>query len=98
MAPIENSRNEQTGKKQLAGLTRIERFLARNEKSHVVDCSKVIAMHHLKPSKHKNNNRPETCMNFLDGSLHPENQQKLVITVAPYAPEWMPSDFPEDIP
>lgn len=37
-------------------------------------------------------------MNFLDGSLHPENQQKLVITVAPYAPEWMPSDFPEDIP
>jgi uncharacterized protein (DUF849 family) len=37
-------------------------------------------------------------MNFLDGSLFPENQQKLVITVAPYGPEWMPSDFPEDIP
>jgi len=37
-------------------------------------------------------------MNFTDGSLHPENQEKLVITVAPYGPEWMPSDFPEDIP
>src|SRR5258705_9312076 len=37
-------------------------------------------------------------MNFTDGSLWPENQQKLVITVAPYGPEWMPSDFPEDIP
>src|SRR6187399_3263548 len=37
-------------------------------------------------------------MNFLDGSLFPENQDKLVITVAPYGPEWMPSDFPEDIP
>jgi uncharacterized protein (DUF849 family) len=37
-------------------------------------------------------------MNFLDGSLFPENQDKLVITVAPYGPEWMPADFPEDIP
>jgi uncharacterized protein (DUF849 family) len=37
-------------------------------------------------------------MNFLDGSLMPENQDKLVITAAPYGPEWMPSDFPEDIP
>jgi uncharacterized protein (DUF849 family) len=37
-------------------------------------------------------------MNFLDGSLFPENQEKLVITVAPYGPEWMPADFPEDIP
>src|SRR5215468_804081 len=37
-------------------------------------------------------------MNFLDGSLYPENQEKLVITVAPYGPEWTPSDFPEDIP
>ena len=37
-------------------------------------------------------------MNFLDGSLFPENQQKLVITCAPYGPEWEPSDFPEDIP
>ena len=37
-------------------------------------------------------------MNFLDGSLFPENQPKLVITCAPYGPEWMPSDFPEDIP
>jgi uncharacterized protein (DUF849 family) len=37
-------------------------------------------------------------MNFLDGSLIPENQNKLVITAAPYGPEWVPSDFPEDIP
>jgi uncharacterized protein (DUF849 family) len=37
-------------------------------------------------------------MNFLDGSLFPENQDKLVITAAPYGPEWMPADFPEDIP
>lgn len=37
-------------------------------------------------------------MQFLDDSLLPANQEKLVITVAPYGPEWMPSDFPEDIP
>ncbi|MES2716927.1 MAG: 3-keto-5-aminohexanoate cleavage protein [Pseudomonadota bacterium] len=37
-------------------------------------------------------------MNYLDGSLFPENQQPLIITAAPYAPSWMPSDFPEDIP
>jgi uncharacterized protein (DUF849 family) len=37
-------------------------------------------------------------MNFLDGSLFPEHQEKLVITAAPYGPEWIPSDFPEDIP
>ena len=37
-------------------------------------------------------------MNFQDGSLFPENQEKLVITCAPYGPEWAPSDFPEDIP
>src|ERR1700751_3006945 len=37
-------------------------------------------------------------MNFLDGSLYPENQSKLIITAAPYAPSWVPSDFPEDIP
>ena len=37
-------------------------------------------------------------MNFLDGHLYPENQEKLIITAAPYGPEWMPSDYPEDIP
>lgn len=37
-------------------------------------------------------------MQFLDDSLLPRNQDKLVITVAPYGPEWMPEDFPEDIP
>ncbi|CAM2185399.1 3-keto-5-aminohexanoate cleavage enzyme [Paraburkholderia sacchari] len=37
-------------------------------------------------------------MNFLDGHLFPENQQPLIITAAPYAPSWLPSDFPEEIP
>ena len=37
-------------------------------------------------------------MQFFDDSLHPENMEKVVITVAPYAPEWMPEDFPQDIP
>jgi uncharacterized protein (DUF849 family) len=37
-------------------------------------------------------------MHFLDDSLFPENQEKLVITAAPYGPEWEPGDFPEDIP
>jgi uncharacterized protein (DUF849 family) len=36
-------------------------------------------------------------MNFLDGSLFPENQDPLIITAAPYGPEWVPSDFPQDI-
>ncbi|XYH92432.1 3-keto-5-aminohexanoate cleavage protein [Sorangium sp. So ce1128] len=36
-------------------------------------------------------------MNFLDDSLFPENQERLVITVAPYGPEWEPADYPEDI-
>jgi uncharacterized protein (DUF849 family) len=36
-------------------------------------------------------------MNFLDDSLLPENQEKLVIQVAPYGPQWLPGDFPEDI-
>ena len=37
-------------------------------------------------------------MQFPDDALHPENHEKVVITVAPYGPEWMPADFPEDIP
>lgn len=37
-------------------------------------------------------------MQFLDDALLPQNQDKLVITAAPYGPEWMPEDFPEDIP
>jgi uncharacterized protein (DUF849 family) len=36
-------------------------------------------------------------MNFLDGHLFPENQPPLMITAAPYAPSWLPSDFAEDI-
>ena len=30
-------------------------------------------------------------MHFLDDSLFPENQEKLVITAAPYGPEWEPA-------
>src|SRR4030095_5787715 len=37
-------------------------------------------------------------MQFLDDSLLPETQEKLVITVAPYGPEWEVSDFSEDLP
>jgi uncharacterized protein (DUF849 family) len=37
-------------------------------------------------------------MHFQDGALFPENMEKLVITAAPYGPEWMPADYPEDIP
>jgi uncharacterized protein (DUF849 family) len=36
-------------------------------------------------------------MNFLDDSLFPENQQPLVIQVAPYGPQWVPGDS-DDIP
>ncbi|MFD7845508.1 3-keto-5-aminohexanoate cleavage protein [Nocardia sp. NPDC059764] len=37
-------------------------------------------------------------MHFHDDSLFPENQEKLVITVAPYGPEWELDDFREDLP
>ena len=37
-------------------------------------------------------------MHFHDDALFPECQEKLVITAAPYGPEWEPSDFPEDLP
>ena len=37
-------------------------------------------------------------MNFLDDSLLPETQEDLVITAAPYGPEWEVADFPEDLP
>ena len=30
-------------------------------------------------------------------SLLPENQAPLIITAAPFGPQWMPSDYPEDI-
>ncbi len=36
-------------------------------------------------------------MYFTPDSLLPENQQPLMITVAPFGPQWMPSDYPEDI-
>ena len=36
-------------------------------------------------------------MHFLDDSLLPENQQPLVIQVAPYGPHWLPGDS-DDIP
>jgi uncharacterized protein (DUF849 family) len=37
-------------------------------------------------------------MYFTSDSLLPENQEPLIITVAPYGPQWLPSDYPEDIP
>jgi uncharacterized protein (DUF849 family) len=36
-------------------------------------------------------------MHFASDSLLPENQQPLLITVAPYGPQWLPTDYPEDI-
>ena len=42
--------------------------------------------------------RLEFFMHFHDDALFPENQDKLVITVAPYGPEWEVDDFPEDLP
>jgi uncharacterized protein (DUF849 family) len=36
-------------------------------------------------------------MHFLDDSLLPETQEKLVIQVAPYGPQWLPGDS-DDIP
>ncbi|WP_227979811.1 3-keto-5-aminohexanoate cleavage protein [Nocardia spumae] len=37
-------------------------------------------------------------MFFHDDALFPENQDKLVITSAPYGPEWEPDDFRDDLP
>ncbi|MEV5651285.1 3-keto-5-aminohexanoate cleavage protein [Nocardia sp. NPDC052254] len=37
-------------------------------------------------------------MFFHDDALFPENQDKLVITCAPYGPEWEPGDFRDDLP
>ena len=37
-------------------------------------------------------------MHFHDDALFPELQDKLVITVAPYGPEWELDDFREDLP
>ena len=36
-------------------------------------------------------------MYFTNDSMLPENQQPLIITVAPYGPQWLPSDS-DDIP
>lgn len=33
-------------------------------------------------------------MNFVTDSLLPENQDRLIIAAAP---QWMPSDYPEDV-
>ena len=37
-------------------------------------------------------------MHFHDDALFPEKQEKLVITAAPYGPEWELDDFREDLP
>jgi uncharacterized protein (DUF849 family) len=36
-------------------------------------------------------------MYFTSDSMLPENQQPLMITVAPFGPQWLPADYPEDI-
>ena len=36
-------------------------------------------------------------MYFTEDSLFPENMQPLIITAAPYGPEWLPGDV-EDLP
>jgi uncharacterized protein (DUF849 family) len=36
-------------------------------------------------------------MYFTDDALLPENQNRLIITAAPWGPAWKPSDYPEDI-
>jgi uncharacterized protein (DUF849 family) len=36
-------------------------------------------------------------MYFTNDSLLPENQEPLIITAAPFGPQWMPGDYPEDI-
>lgn len=36
-------------------------------------------------------------MYYTSDSLLPENMQPLIITAAPFGPQWMPSDYPEDI-
>ena len=36
-------------------------------------------------------------MYYTDDSLLPENQEKLIIKAAPWGPQWLPNDFPEDI-
>src|SRR5262252_1988501 len=52
----------------------------------------------VRHSRYSHLNLETITMNFLDGHLYPENQQPLIITAAPYAPGWIPADFPEDIP
>jgi uncharacterized protein (DUF849 family) len=37
-------------------------------------------------------------MYFTDDSLYPENMHPLIICAAPFGPQWLPSDYPEDIP
>jgi uncharacterized protein (DUF849 family) len=37
-------------------------------------------------------------MYFTQDAMLPENQAPLIITVAPYGPQWLPEDFREDIP
>ena len=36
-------------------------------------------------------------MYYTNNSLLPENMEPLIITAAPFGPQWMPSDYPEDI-
>ena len=47
---------------------------------------------------HQHHPTRRTPMHFHDDALFPEVQEKLVITAAPYGPEWEPADFREDLP
>ncbi len=61
----------------------------------------IVGEPHLLGPAHPITNHDSSRRNpmyFLDDSLFPENQEKLVITAAPYGPEWEPADFPEDLP
>src|SRR5574337_1268970 len=51
----------------------------------------------LSPTASTQPTRGRHTMHFLDDSLLPENQQPLVIQVAPYGPEFLPGDS-DDIP
>ena len=57
-----------------------------------------LLTHHELSRHHHQSLNGETPMHFHDDALFPENQEKLVITAAPYGPEWEPADFREDLP
>src|SRR5262249_37809658 len=51
----------------------------------------------ISSASNRTTGKKDNAMRFLDDSLLPENQQPLVIQVAPYAPSFLPRDS-DDIP